>query len=79
MDKPISQDVSASAKLAGRPASAWRRFKQFQFNQEKIVLAITAVLFGAFCLTLDQFATTGNLISLLQNVAILESWVLEWR
>jgi ribose transport system permease protein len=71
VDNPISQDVSATAKFADRPGSAWQRFKQFQFNQEKIVLAITAVLFGAFCLTLDQFATAGNLISLLQNVAIL--------
>ena len=42
-----------------------------QFNQERIVFAITIVLFATFCLTLDQFATPGNLISLLQSVAIL--------
>ena len=45
--------------------------RTFHFNQEKIVFAITIVLFASFCLTLDQFATPGNLISLLQSVAIL--------
>lgn len=41
------------------------------FNQEQIVLALTLGLFVAFCFTLNQFATIGNLVSLLQGVAIL--------
>ena len=58
-------------KLALPPRRALLRFKGVQFNQEKIVLAIAVALFIIFCLTLDQFATAGNLISLLQSVAIL--------
>jgi ribose transport system permease protein len=41
------------------------------FNQERIVLALTLALFLSFCLVANQFATPGNLISLLQSVAIL--------
>ena len=55
----------------GAASSLLNRLKGVQFNQEKIVFAITIVLFATFCLTLDQFATPGNLISLLQSVAIL--------
>jgi ribose transport system permease protein len=51
--------------MRSKPAST------LEFNQEKVVLAITVVLFASFCLMLDQFATPGNLISLLQSVAIL--------
>ena len=47
------------------------RFVKLRFNQERIVFVMTVVLFVSFCLTLDQFATPGNLISLLQSVAIL--------
>jgi ribose transport system permease protein len=48
-----------------------RRLKLLQLNQERIVLTLTAALFAAFCLTLNQFATAGNLISLLESVAVL--------
>ena len=41
------------------------------FNQEKIVIAITAALFLLFALMLDNFLTTGNILSLIQNVSIL--------
>jgi ribose transport system permease protein len=58
-------------KLALRPRRASMRLKGIQFNQEKIVLAIAVLLFIVFCLTLNQFATAGNLVSLLQSVAIL--------
>lgn len=72
MDKPISQDIRTDGKAVLPPLPrAWQRLKGVQFNQEKIVLAITVALFVIFCLTLDQFATAGNLISLLQSVAIL--------
>jgi ribose transport system permease protein len=47
------------------------RFVELRFNQERIVLVLTLALFISFCLTLNQFATAGNLISLLQSVAIL--------
>jgi ribose transport system permease protein len=49
----------------------WAPFKLVHFNQEQIVLAITVSLFIGFCLTLNNFATAGNLISLVQSVAIL--------
>lgn len=58
-------------KLALPPRRAPMNLKSVQFNQEKIVLAIAVVMFVVFCLTLDQFATVGNLVSLLQSVAIL--------
>lgn len=47
------------------------RPKAFYFSQEKIVLAITAAIFVIFSLTLNQFASPGNLLSLLQSVTIL--------
>jgi ribose transport system permease protein len=71
MSNPIPHDAKAEDKLVLAPMSPLLRFKGWQFNQEKIVLAITVVLFAIFCLTLDQFATPGNLLSLLQSVAIL--------
>jgi ribose transport system permease protein len=70
MSKPIPRDLRTSVKI-GIKSPLLGPLKGVQFNQEKIVFAITIVLFTTFCLTLDQFATTGNLISLLQNVAIL--------
>jgi ribose transport system permease protein len=71
MNKPVPQDVSTDAKLIVQSWSPIRFLKGIQFNQEAIVLALTIVLFTIFCLTLNQFATPGNLISLLQSVAIL--------
>jgi ribose transport system permease protein len=71
MNKPVPQDMGADGKVAPRPPHPLLHFKGLQFNQEKIVLAITVVLFSIFCLTLDKFASPGNLISLLQSVAIL--------
>lgn len=56
---------------AHAPPSLLSRIKHIQFTQEKIVLAITVVIFLVFCLTLNQFASAGNIISLLQSVAIL--------
>lgn len=40
-------------------------------DQERIVLIIAVLLFAVFALTLDGFATLGNILSLLQNVAII--------
>jgi ribose transport system permease protein len=40
-------------------------------TQEHIVLAIAAVLFVVFALTLKGFFTAGNIVSLVQNVSIL--------
>lgn len=71
MNKPVPQELRTDAKVIARPRHPLLRLKALQFNQEKIVLAITIVLFASFCLTLDQFATPGNLISLLQSVSIL--------
>jgi len=53
--------ASVSSALAGR----------FQLNQETIVLAIAVALFVAFSIFLPGFLSTGNILSLVQNVAIL--------
>lgn len=42
-----------------------------KFSQEAIVFTITVVLFVAFAVTLDGFADLGNLLSILQSIAIL--------
>lgn len=63
--------MSGSAATVPAGPNRWERLKRIQFNQEKIVLAIAIALFIVFSLTIGQFATTGNLISLLQSVAIL--------
>lgn len=40
-------------------------------DQERIVLCIAVALFAIFALTLDGFATFGNVLSLFQNVAVI--------
>jgi ribose transport system permease protein len=71
MSKSTPRDLdNIGAKVTNYP-SLLQRLGSVHFNQEKIVLAITVVLFATFSLTLGQFATLGNLISLLQSVAIL--------
>jgi hypothetical protein len=42
-----------------------------RFGQERIVFAITVVLFLVFSVTLDRFLTSANLLSLLQSVSVL--------
>jgi predicted ABC-type sugar transport system permease subunit len=42
-----------------------------RFSQERIVFAITVVLFLIFSATLDRFLTSANLLSLLQSVSVL--------
>ncbi|WP_246731513.1 ABC transporter permease [Methylocapsa sp. S129] len=49
---------------SGKPA--WR-----YVQQENIVIAITAIVFLGFSVTLNNFLTTSNVLSLIQNVAIL--------
>jgi ribose transport system permease protein len=56
---------------ADEPSRVKHRVKGIYFSQETIVLAITVVLFAVFSLTLNQFASAGNLLSLLQSVTIL--------
>jgi ribose transport system permease protein len=70
----VGEAKSSKLALAGSKYVAhWLRshLVGWSFNQEQIVLALTLGLFVAFCLTLNQFATIGNLVSLLQGVAIL--------
>ncbi|MGE0503547.1 MAG: ABC transporter permease [Rhizobiaceae bacterium] len=45
--------------------------KAMEFNQERIVLAIALAMFALFAIVLDGFLTTGNIVSLVQNVSIL--------
>jgi ribose transport system permease protein len=62
----------ATAAAAGfiRKRSS-RGSRAFHFNQEMIVLAIAVAIFLIFSLTLNEFASPGNLVSLLQSVTIL--------
>src|SRR5882757_8674385 len=48
-----------------------RRAAHFAINQESMVVAISVVLFLIFSATLDGFLQVSNLLSLLQNVAVL--------
>ena len=48
-----------------------RAFPIRHANQEQIVFAITALLFGLFAVGLKGFLASDNLLSLLQNVSIL--------
>jgi ribose transport system permease protein len=41
------------------------------FNQEKIVFALTVVLFVVFSLTLNKFLAPDNILALVRNVAVL--------
>src|SRR3954454_8267036 len=45
--------------------------KRFRFNQQEIVFAVFALLFLVFSIFLHGFASTDNMLTLLQNVAIL--------
>lgn len=45
--------------------------KSFVFTQELIVAIAAAVLFVFFSLTLDNFLSPGNLVTLVRNVAVL--------
>ena len=71
MSKSTPRDLdNTGAKVTNYP-SLLQRLGSVHFNQEKIVLAITVVLFATFSLTLGSVRHAGNLISLLQSVAIL--------
>jgi ribose transport system permease protein len=48
-----------------------RALLSLEFSQERIVLAISVALFVVFAVTLRDFLTLGNIISLVQNVSIL--------
>lgn len=45
--------------------------KRFAVTQEQVVILVTLAALAAFSLTLDGFATVGNMVSLARNVAIL--------
>ncbi len=45
--------------------------KRLRFNQQEIVFAVFAVLFLAFSVFLRGFLTPENMLTLLQNVAVL--------
>ncbi len=45
--------------------------KRFRFSQQEIVFAVFAVLFLAFAVFLHGFLTPENMLTLLQNVAVL--------
>jgi ribose transport system permease protein len=50
---------------------SWRRGGRPRLSQERIVLIIALAMFLVLSATLPQFATAGNLVSLVQSVAIL--------
>ncbi|MGE5157161.1 MAG: ABC transporter permease [Gemmatimonas sp.] len=45
--------------------------KRFRFNQQEIVFVVFAILFVAFSVLLHGFFTPENMLTLLQNVAVL--------
>ena len=45
--------------------------KRFRFNQQEIVFAVFALLFLVFSIFLNGFLTADNMLTLLQNVAVL--------
>src|SRR5512136_2455794 len=45
--------------------------KRFRFSQQEIVFAVFAVLFLVFSVFLHGFLTPENMLTLLQNVAVL--------
>ena len=59
--------TAAAGTMAGTPRPA----KSLGLSQERIVLAIAALLFIGFSIFLPGFLTAGNVLSLIQNVSIL--------
>ena len=45
--------------------------KRLRFSQQEIVFAVFAALFLAFSIFLNGFLTAQNMLTLLQNVAVL--------
>ena len=45
--------------------------KRLRFSQQEIVFAVFAALFFAFSIFLKGFLTADNMLTLLQNVAVL--------
>jgi ribose transport system permease protein len=60
--------MSGQAAVPASRASGPARWKP---SQEQIVLIVTALLAAGFALTLDGFATVGNVLALTRSVAIL--------
>jgi ribose transport system permease protein len=61
---------STSAAAPREPKAVTATFG-LRLNQERVVLAISAIMFLLFSFFLDGFLQVGNLLSLLQNVAVL--------
>ena len=53
--------------------------KPQRISQQTIVFAVFALMFAGFALLLPGFARVDNLLTLLQNVAILGIWAWAWR
>lgn len=67
----MQQVIEQTSDPKGVVRSPWNSLKGVHFHQERIVLAIAVLMFVAFSVALPKFASTGNLLSLLQSVAIL--------
>ena len=52
-------------------ADKMRSLRNARFGQEQIVFSIAVAMFVGFSATLKGFLTTGNILSLIQNVSIL--------
>ena len=70
--KPIA---SRTDRPDGRATAGSKKgktgMKRFRFNQQEIVFAVFALLFLVFSIFLRGFLTADNMLTLLQNVAVL--------
>jgi len=62
--------MTSNVEISKMPSTSGRRFGM-HVNQERMVIAISAILFVFFSIALDGFFQVSNLLSLLQSVAVL--------
>jgi ABC-type glucose/galactose transport system permease subunit len=65
------QSRTKGANISGKRTNKRRRDGNKSLGQQGIVFAVFAVLFAVFALILPGFLTTANMLTLLQNVAVL--------
>ncbi len=63
--------MAAGSGTSAADASSRPSGRRFKITQEGVVAAIAVVLFIVFSISLNNFLTQGNLLTLLKNVAIL--------
>src|SRR5436305_11350169 len=64
---PARRDAARGRSMSGGGAKFWPR----GVTQQEIVFAVFAALFAVFSVLLPGFLSTANMLTLLQNVAVL--------